>query len=149
MRRWRNSIELWRPIRATPRSYETRGDVLIWAGDANAAIASLEAAQKLNPSVALGNLGVCYYLLGRYDDAIATLTRELPKEPAPLAQAPDLVFLTAAYAQLGDRQGADRAKASLAKVAPFFEREFFISQYQSEADRAHLREGLAKAGIDD
>jgi predicted Zn-dependent protease len=107
----------------------------------------LEAAQRLDPGLSLGNLGIAYYFLGRYADAAAILARELAKEPAPLSQAGDLVFLAAAYAQLDDRQGVERARASLAKVAPFFDPELFISQYRSDADRARLRDGLAKAGI--
>ena len=33
------------------------------------------------------------------------------------------------------------------KVAPFFDSEFLIGLLRSEGDRAHLRDGLAKAGI--
>ena len=89
---------------------------------------------------------MCYYLLGRYGEAVATMTQGIPSERRR-RHAGDLAILAAAYAQLGDTAAAARAKADLAKVTPFFDRELFISQLSSEADRAHLREGLAKAGI--
>jgi predicted Zn-dependent protease len=107
----------------------------------------LEAAQRLNPAIGYGNLGICYYLVGRYDDAGATLTRGGPSERAPQFQAAMIAVLAAAYAQLGKAEGAAQARAELAKVAPFFDADFFLSQLRSETDRARLRDGLAKAGI--
>jgi TolB-like protein len=143
--------ELDRAIDANPsdaKSYEYRGDALMSSGDHMAAIASLEAAQKLNPGIGYGVLGICYYLLGRYDDAVATLTRGLPSERAPQFRAAQIATLAAAYAQLGNAEGAAQARAELAKVAPFFDPALLLSQFRSEADRAHLSDGLGKAGID-
>ena len=75
------------------------------------------------------------------------LSRGLPSEPAPYARAINLAVLAAAYAQLGDAAAAARTRAELAKVSPFFDRDLLLGQFRSETDRAHLRDGLAKAGI--
>ena len=78
-------VEIDRAIAANPsdaRSYEIRGDVLMWSGDQPAAAAALEAAQALNPGLGHLDLGIVYYLLDRYGDAAAMLT-PWPAEPAP------------------------------------------------------------------
>ena len=139
-----------RAIAANPSdasSYAYRGDGLMWAGDQAAAVASLQTAQKLNPGIGYSSLGLSYYLVGRYADAIAMLDRGLPSEPIPYARAMYLAFLAASHAQLGNAESAARSRAELAKVSPFFDPEILLSQLRSEADRARLREGLAKAGI--
>lgn len=139
-----------RAIAANPSdawSYASRGDGLLWSGDQPAAVASLEAAQRLNPGIGYGSLGVSYYLVGRYVDAIAMLDRALPSEPIPYARAMYLAVRAASHAQLGNAEAAARSKAELAKVSPFFDREILLSQLRAEADRARLRDGLVKAGI--
>lgn len=128
-------------------SYESRGDGLVWAGNQPAAVASLEAARKLNPGAGSGSLGLSYYLMGRYADAVDMLDRDLPSEPRPYARAANLAVLAASHAQLGNGEMAAHCKAELAKESPFFDRDFLLSQLRSETDRAHLREGLTKAGI--
>jgi class 3 adenylate cyclase/TolB-like protein/Tfp pilus assembly protein PilF len=138
-----------RALAANPsdaRSYEIRGDVLMWSGDQPAAAATLEAAQRLNPSLGHLDLGIVYYLLGRYDDASAMLTRGLPSLRLPADRAAAASVLAASYAQPGD-DAAARTRTELAKVAPFFDQEFFLSLFRLESDRAHLRDGFAKAGI--
>jgi class 3 adenylate cyclase/TolB-like protein/Flp pilus assembly protein TadD len=139
-----------RAITANPsdaESYASRGDGLVWVGDQLAAVASLEAAQKLNPGIGYGSLSLSYYLVGRYADAIAMLERGLPGEPIPYSRASNLAVLAASHARLGSADAAARAKAELAKVSPFFDREILLGQLRAEADRARLREGLAMAGI--
>ena len=141
-----------RAIAANPSdadSYASRGDGLMWVGDQAAAVASLAAAEKLNPGIGYGSLGISYYLVGRYADAIAMLDRELPSEPVPYARAMYLAVLAASHARLGDAEAAARAKAELARISPFFDRDLLLGQLRAEADRARLREGLAKAGIGD
>ncbi len=142
--------ELGRALATNPsdaQSYEAQGDALMWSGDHAAAIASLEAAQKLNPAAAHGDLGMIYYLEGRYGDAISALIRSLPIERSPQASAFNLAALAASYAQSGDAAAAARARAELARISPFFDPHLFVSLFRAETDRAHLRDGLAKAGI--
>ena len=128
-------------------SYASRGDGLAWAGDQAAAAASLEAARKLNPGIGYSSLGLTYYLVGRYQDAVAMLDRGLPSESVPYARAINLAVLAASHAQLGNAEAAAQSRAELAKLSPFFDRDLLLGQLRSEADRAHLRKGLAKAGI--
>jgi adenylate cyclase len=142
--------EFDRAIQANPSdasSYDFRGNALMWAGDHAAAVASLQAAQKLNPRLGYTDLGVIYFLTGRYQDSIAALTRGLPSERAPQARAFAVAVLAAAYAVLGEMAAAAQTRAELAKVAPFFDPAFFVSQFRQEADRTRMSEGLAKAGI--
>jgi adenylate cyclase len=139
-----------RAIAANPSdawSYASRGDGLVWSGDQSAAVASLEAAQRLNPGIGYGSLGLSYYFVGRYVDAIAMLDRALPSEPIPYARAMYLAVLAASHAQLGSAEAAQRAKAELANISPFFDRDILLSQLRAETGRARLREGLAMAGI--
>jgi hypothetical protein len=77
------------------------------------------------------------------------LSRGLPVDPAPQTQATNMAILPAAYAQLGEAAAATQAKADLARIAPFFDRDRLLGLLRSESDRAHLRDGLRKAGIDD
>ena len=112
-----------------------------------AAIAPVEAAQRLNPSLGYATLGWCYYLLGRYADAVAMLNRGMPSERIPVGTQSVSPFSPPPTPNWADAAAAARARADLAKVTPFFDRAFFISQFPSETDRAQLRDGLAKAGI--
>jgi Tfp pilus assembly protein PilF len=143
-------VEIDRALATNPsdaRSYEIRGNVLMWSGDQPAAAAALEAAQALNPAIGYVDFGIVYYLLGRYDDAAAMLSRGLPSMRLPADRAAMTAVLAASYAQLGDTDAAAKSRAELAKVAPFFDRDLFVSLFRSEADRAHLRDGFTKAGI--
>jgi TolB-like protein/Flp pilus assembly protein TadD len=143
--------EFDRALLANPsdaRSYDYRGNALMWSGDHAAALASLQAAQKLNPAFGYIDLGMVHFLTGRYREAIAALTRGLPNEHAPQVRAFGAAVLAAAHAQLGDAAAAARARAELATIAPFFDPGFFVSQFRAQADRARMAEGLAKAGIE-
>jgi hypothetical protein len=57
------------------------------------------------------------------------------------------VGLAAACAQLGRREDAERAAEQVRRLHPFFEPALFGSILPDERHRAHLAEGLAKAGI--
>jgi adenylate cyclase len=142
--------EVERALAANPsdaRSHEIRGDVLMWSGDQPAAATALETAQRLNPDLGHADLGIVYYLLGRYGDAVGMLTRGLPRARLPSDRSAMLAVLAASHAKLGDPAAAARARAELAKVDPFFDRDLLITLFLSDADRALLRDGLALAGI--
>jgi tetratricopeptide (TPR) repeat protein len=128
-------------------AYSVRGDILTWAGDHAGAIEAVQAAQKLNPALGYGQLGWCYYLEGRYREAIAMLTHAVASDHSPLSRDSNTALLAASYAQLGETEAAAEARSRLARYSPFFDPEFFVSQFGSAADRERLREGLGKAGI--
>ena len=55
--------------------------------------------------------------------------------------------LAASYAQLGRKDEAARAVVDVRRVWPFFKVDDFVAQFQGEADRALIAEGLRKAGL--
>jgi adenylate cyclase len=128
-------------------SYAGRAADLVFLGNSNEAIADFEIATRLNPaivSIRLTPIGWAYYLEHRYREAVAAFT------PA-LAKSPDDYFvhagLAAAYAQLGRQEDAARAAAAVKHDWPFFSIDFFVAQFQAEADRSLIAEGLHKAGL--
>jgi len=128
-------------------SYASRGGVLVFAGDPAEAVRSFEVAARLDPSmnfVRLYPAGWAYYLVGRYDAAVRVM------EPA-VRQNPNDYFthagLAASYAQLGRTEDALRAADGTLHAWPFFRVDAFVSQFNREADRTAIAEGLRKAGL--
>jgi hypothetical protein len=68
-----------------------------------------------------------------------------------LRTSPDDYFnyagLAASYAQLNHMDEAARTASDLKRVWPFFAIDSFTQQFQGEADRALIVEGLRKAGL--
>src|SRR5262249_48556561 len=75
-----------------------------------------ETAYRLTPDndIHLKTLGVAYYRMGRYEEAIDALGRaaKLRKEPSPA----DLAFLAMAHHQLGQKEQARATLAWLREV---------------------------------
>lgn len=129
------------------QSQAIRSRLLLDSGQVEAAVAPLELALRLdpNPQAAwLFTLGEAYYLLGRYADAVEVLERfrnSIEEDPTTLA------ILAAAQAQLGRTAAAAASAESLLKVSPFFDADSFAEYFAPPDDRAHLLEGLRKAGL--
>jgi tetratricopeptide (TPR) repeat protein len=128
-------------------SYAARGAVLTFTGHPREAIESFDIAKRLNPGLGAGRLepvGWAYYLEKRYEDAIRVLK-------GGLSASPDDYFiyagLAAAYAQLDRKTDAASAAADVRRVWPFFDVGTFARQFESEANRALVIEGLQKAGL--
>jgi TolB-like protein/class 3 adenylate cyclase len=128
-------------------AYSLRGGVLMWLGRIPESIAASEAARRYDPrlpSEGNFNLGMAYYLAGRYRDALATFNETLRAEP-------ELVFLqagrAAAAAELGDAEQAAQAAAALRRLDPFFKLDTYGNRLVNPAHRAKLQEGLRKAGL--
>jgi adenylate cyclase len=128
-------------------AYSLRGGVLMWLGRIPESIAASEAARRYDPrlpSEGNFNLGMAYYLAGRYRDALATFNDTLRAEP-------ELVFLqagcAAAAAQLGDAEQAARAAAAVRRFDPFFKVETYGNRLVNPVHRAKIQEGLRKAGL--
>ena len=129
-------------------SHDALGGVWLYTGRADAAIEAIETALRFNPelpSSGLVHLGLAYYLKGQYREAITTLERAL-------GQNPDLVILhvalAAAYAQADRGEDAARAAAEVRRLHPFFEVDLFGNGFSNQTDRASIREGLVKAGLE-
>ncbi len=128
-------------------SHAARGSTLVYTGHPREAIADFEIALRLNPGMGSSRLepvGWAYYLEQRYEEAVKALK-------AGLRTSPDDYFnyagLAASYAQLGRKDEATQAADDLRRVWPFFEVDSFVRQFQGEADRALIVEGLRKAGL--
>jgi adenylate cyclase len=103
-------------------------------------------AMQLNPHYPdwyVTNLGLALYGLGRYEDAIAVYA----KVAAP--QVGILAALAASHAQAGDTVAARSTRTRLLALAPDFSTRRFVESkpYLRARDRAHLLDGLQKAGL--
>jgi adenylate cyclase len=99
------------------------------------------------PGMYLSWLGNSYYLLGRYEEAFATLS--VGAERMPDYQS-ILVWLAAAAARIGRDREARDAAARLMRLQP----DFTIASWMSfirlvPADAANLNDGLRGAGLPD
>ncbi|TAK67647.1 MAG: adenylate/guanylate cyclase domain-containing protein [Betaproteobacteria bacterium] len=128
-------------------AYQLRGGALMWLGRIPESIAATEAARRFDPrlsSEADFNLGMAYYLAGRYRDALAAFNDSLRVEP-------DLVFLqagrAAAAAEMQDTAQAEQAAAAVRRLDPFFKVETYGRRLVNPAHGAKLQEGLRKAGL--
>jgi len=143
--------ELKRALELNPndaKSLGTLGSVLLYSGQSEESIQARETEMRFNPYLSPGDfmeLGLAYYLQGRYEDATKILERGV-------GQKPDFVGhhlgLAAAYAQLGRSEEARQAAEKVLRLDPFFETKSYGSAFRNPADRAALVEGLRKAGLE-
>ncbi|MGE0827127.1 MAG: tetratricopeptide repeat protein [Candidatus Binatia bacterium] len=99
-------------------SYDNQAEALNVMGRPEEALRAIERAIRLNPRSPewyLGNLGVAYFLLGRYPDAVATLKRALVRNPDFLSA---YIILSSSYVhQWGCQQGGDEQTLTQALAA--------------------------------
>ena len=124
-----------------------RGNVLLWLGQTDAAIAALEFAQRIDPELNPSDrfaLSLAYYLKGRYDPAIEQAELNLRKTSGANFSR---VVLAAAHAELGHSDDAGRAVAIIHQLDPTFQPFEFGTKFLRAGDLEHLRDGLRKAGL--
>ncbi|MDI7861376.1 adenylate/guanylate cyclase domain-containing protein [Rhizobiaceae bacterium n13] len=126
--------------------YAALGATMMWSGDAEEAIAAIERAKALDPTLHrdfIFALAFAYYLANRYEDAVATF------QSIAAAEAEYNVYagLAASYAQLGRDQEAKRTADEVKRRWPFFTIASFAEQWKDEKSRQHIAEGLRKAGL--
>jgi adenylate cyclase len=142
--------EMVRAIAINPNDADAlagRGNVQMWSGRTDAAIASLELARRLDPALNAMDrfaLSLAYYLKGRYDAAIAEATADLREDPGANFSR---VVLAVSYARKGDRDAAATVVAAIRRTDPTFDPPMFGTKLQSAADLKHLRDGLREAGL--
>ena len=124
-----------------------RGNILMWSGQTDAAIADLELAQRIDPEpnpVDRFSLSLAYYLKGRYDGAIEQCELNLRKTSGANFSR---IVLAAAYAQLGQADDAARIVTTIHRLDPTFDAREFGTKFLNSVDLELLRDGLSKAGL--
>lgn len=125
-----------------------RGDILMWLGQTDAAIATLEQAQRIDPDLNTMDsfaLSLAYYLKRRYDAAIVQAELNLRKNAGASFSR---IVLAAAYAQNNRAEDAARVVSLIRRLDPAFDSNEFGTKLLNSVDLEHLREGLRKAGLD-
>jgi adenylate cyclase len=123
--------------------------ILTWAGRPLEALELVKKAMRLNPMYPieyLWNLGHAYYLMGRHEEAIATLERIRDRVPDYL---PPHAYLTASYSELGREEEARAEAAELVRLSPRMSIEGWRSRlpYKDQAVTERLYASLRKAGL--
>jgi tetratricopeptide (TPR) repeat protein len=124
-----------------------RGNILMWSGQTDAAIKTLELAQRIDPELNAVDrfaLSLAYYLKGRYDAAIEQADLNLRKTSGANFSR---IVLAAAYAQLGRFEDVAGVVTTIHRIDPTFDAQEFGTKFLSDADLGHLRDGLRKAGL--
>ncbi|MHC4271987.1 MAG: tetratricopeptide repeat protein [Planctomycetota bacterium] len=124
-----------------------RGQVMLWSGSVDEAIHSLETAYQFDPNMSPGgfmSLGIGYYLMGQYDNAIKVLEEGLIRKPDWVGNH---IALSAAYAQLDRTGDAEREVKEVLRLNPFFKVDSYGTAFRNPSDREKIVEGLRKAGL--
>jgi adenylate cyclase len=120
------------------------GGVLGVSGRAEEGINLLNRAIKLDPYLHFywGTLAICFYALGRYEEALAAY-RKLGSDKPPWQLAKEAACL----AQLGRLDEARAVAAEVLRLNPEFRISVEMPHYKYPADAQQLRDGLSKAGL--
>jgi adenylate cyclase len=142
--------ELQQAIELNPndaRSYSSLGFVMLYEGRTDEAIQSLETALRFDRNISPGTsmeLGIAYYLKGRYDDAVNVLHQGLSRKPDFMGIH---IALAATYAQMGRSVDARSAAQEALRLYPFFELDSYGTAFRNREDREKIVDGLRKAGL--
>jgi adenylate cyclase len=130
-------------------SFSERGGMLMWAGKATEALPWLQGALRLDPTSARADflIGMTYYFLSRYGEAIEAMSRCLTGNLGYTTQLMGRPVLAASYAQLNRPQDAEQERTTVRGMSPFFDAERFASQFGTPEAREHILDGLTKAGF--
>jgi TolB-like protein len=163
---WRHEFEAARKhldisMRLNPNDAERavdRGTTLMYLGEVEAGIESMNLGIRLNPyhpDAFLGDLAEAYFVARRYDDMLKLA--EQIRDPSPRFPA----WKAAAYAYAGRQEEARHAAEDfVARVRAIWAGDasagtpqyvawlLSFSPFRSQADRRHLVEGLKRAGLD-
>lgn len=147
----RAQAEIRRALELNPNSAFAngiRGNLLLLAGDYERAIPVLELALRLDPNLSsffVADLGVSFYLLGRFEEAVDRLEAVMDRvgeDPAPHA------VLAASLARLGRQEAAEATAREVLRLYPFFDVKNFSGYFGNSERLSPLLEGLRAAGLD-
>jgi tetratricopeptide (TPR) repeat protein len=120
---------------------------LTWLGRPEGAIRALEHAFRFDPDLPphiFWQLGLAYYLNGRYDDSAAVLQRNIGRKAEPFW---DYLLLAAVYGKMDRLEEAARAAEAVRRIDPRYKRQMRFDQFKNSADVSRVEEGLRKAGL--
>ena len=125
------------------------GRILTCSGDPASAIKMIDASMRLDPlyqGLVLHFPAEARVSLGQFNEAVATLTERLKRDPN---SATSYALLAACYGHLGRVAEARAAWADVMRIAPNFsiERQRRILPYKNLADFELRVEGMRKAGL--
>jgi TolB-like protein len=124
-----------------------RGNILMWSGQTDAAIETLELAQRIDPElnpVDRFSLSLAYYLKGRYEASIEQGEFNLRKTSGANFSR---IVLAAAYAEQNRTDDTARVVTMIRRIDPTFDPKEFGTKFLNSVDLDHLRDGLRKAGL--
>jgi tetratricopeptide (TPR) repeat protein len=129
--------------------YQTLGDILSHAGQPEEALKMREKSMRLNPKyppIYLNNLGYTYFLLRRYEEAIAALKKSLSLNPN-LGVAH--VNLAVVYAEAGLEKEAQAEGAEILRLTPSFSLAIASQRFpfKEPAQAERYLGALRKAGL--
>src|SRR5262245_40611118 len=143
-------VEMERAIAINPSDAHAlagRGNILMWLGQTDEAIASLELAEQLDPEINADDrfaLAMAHYLKRHYESAIGQAELNLRNSQSSKFS---YVVLGACYGQQARAAEAARVLAELRRLDPTFEPDAFGSKFRNPDDLEHLRAGLRLAGF--
>jgi TolB-like protein/Tfp pilus assembly protein PilF len=130
-------------------NFQERGYLLVWSGKPAEAVPWIEATLRLDGSSSRAAmlLGLAKYFLGQYAEAVTALDRTLASSPGRAIELQSHAVLAAAYGRLERRQDAERERAVIDRIAPFFDAQRFASQFGTKEARDEMLTGLKAAGF--
>jgi tetratricopeptide (TPR) repeat protein len=143
-------LEIDRAILVNPSDADAlagRGNVLVWLGETDAAIESLEMALRIDPDLNAFDrfaLSLAYLLKGRHAESIAQSELNLRQNEGTRFSR---VVLAAALAEAGRTEEAQQAAEEIRRSDPTFDAATFGNKFRDAKDLARLRDGLGKAGL--
>jgi tetratricopeptide (TPR) repeat protein len=123
--------------------------IMTFSGDPASAIKMIDASMRLDPlyqGLALHFLAEARVSLGQFNEAVATLTERLKRDPN---SATSYALLAACFGHLGRIAEARAAWPEAMRIAPNFsiERQRRVLPYKKPADFEVRVEGMRKAGL--
>ena len=122
------------------------GELFTWLGQSKEGVEWIHKAMRLNPHHPArfwSHLGRAYFVGRQYAQAIESFMH------LSTMDAQQHAFVAASYGLLGDQTAAAAHVARVRQLDPELDIQKLLAtmHYANEADLAHLREGLTKAGL--
>lgn len=124
-----------------------RGNILLWLGQTDDAIISLELAQRIDPTmnaIDRFSLSLAYYLKERYAEAVEQGELNLRNSESSVFSH---AVLAASFAQQDRSADVARVMSVIDRLDPAFDPWSFGSKFQNPDDLERLRQGFRKAGF--